>query len=122
MKYIYFEKDAPSKRKFKFSDAQRTLVKLMDLKKWRTEKSIIEEIFEKGYPDEMFRITDEEARIMTNKLAQEEGIWCGISSGANVFVALKVAKKMEKGQNVVTVIVDRRDRYLGEYPNETYVV
>jgi len=47
---------------------------------------------------------------------QEEGIYCGMSSGANVFVALKIAESMKKDQNVVTVIVDRRDRYLGEYP------
>jgi cysteine synthase len=120
--YVQFERGAPGKRKFKFSDAERKLVELMDLKKWQTEKSIVEEMFEEGYPDEMFRITDEEARIMANKLAQEEGIWCGMSSGANVLTALKVAKRMKKGQNIVTVIVDRRDRYLGEYPNEIYVV
>ena len=45
-----------------------------------------------------------------------------MSSGANVLVALKIAKRMKKGQNVVTVIVDSRDRYLGEYPNDVFVV
>jgi cysteine synthase len=34
----------------------------------------------------------------------------------------KIAERMKEGQNVVTVIVDRRDRYLGEYPNDIYVV
>ena len=122
--YIQFKegKEEAKKGEFWFSNAHRKLVELMDLKKWQTEKAIIEEMFEKGYPDEMFRITNEEARNMANKLATEEGIWCGISSGANVIVALKLAKKMEKGQNIITVIVDRRDRYLGEYPHETYVV
>lgn len=120
--YISFQKSKAGKGEFKFSEAHRKLVDLMGLKKWQTEKSIIEEMFEKGYPDEMFRITDEEARAMANRLATEEGIWCGVSSGANVLAALRVAKKMEAGQNVVTVIVDRRDRYLGEYPNEVYVV
>ncbi|MEM3703794.1 MAG: cysteine synthase family protein [Candidatus Bathyarchaeia archaeon] len=120
--YVQFDKERRDERKFKFSETHRKLVELMDLKKWQTEKSIIEEMFEKGYPDEMFRVTDEEARTMANKLAEEEGIWCGMSSGANVFVALKIAKKLEAGQNVVTVIVDRRDRYLGEWPNEVYVV
>jgi|FaiFalDrversion2_1042247.scaffolds.fasta_scaffold00031_3 cysteine synthase len=120
--YVQFEKGGPGKRKFRFSEAHRKLVELMDLKKWQTEKSIIEEMFERGYPEEMLRVTDEDARMMANRLAQEEGIWCGISSGANVLAALKIAKEMKRGDNVVTVIVDRRDRYLDEYPNEIYVV
>jgi len=33
-----------------------------------------------------------------------------------------VAERMKEGQNIVTAIVDRRDRYLGEYPNDIYVV
>ena len=61
-------------------------------------------------------------RNMANRLAKEEGIWCGMSSGANVFAALKMAQRMETGQNVVTVIVDRRDRYLGQWQKEIYVV
>ena len=59
---------------------------------------------------------------MANRLCTEEGIYCGMSSGANVLVALRIAERLKKGQNVVTVIVDRRDRYLGEYPNDVYVV
>lgn len=122
--YIQFKKGVKEAKKgeFWFSNAHQKLIDLMNLEKWQTEKSIIEEMFDKGYPEMMFRITDEEARNMANRLAEEEGIWCGISSGANVLAALKVAKKLDRGQNVVTVIVDRRDRYLGEYPRETYVV
>jgi cysteine synthase A len=59
---------------------------------------------------------------MANRLAREEGIYCGMSSGANVLIALKIAERLKKDQNVVTVIVDRRDRYLGEYPNDVFVV
>lgn len=51
-----------------------------------------------------------------------EGIYCGMSSGANVLVALKTAERMKEDKNVVTVIIDRRDRYLGEYPNDVFVV
>ncbi len=122
--YIQFKKGVKEagKNDFWFSNAHQKLVGLMNLEKWQTEKSIIEEMFDRGYPEKMFRITDEEARNMANRLAQEEGIWCGISSGANVLAALKIAKKLDYGQNVVTVIVDRRDRYLGEYLHETYVV
>lgn len=45
-----------------------------------------------------------------------------MSSGANVHIALKIAARLGKDKNVVTVIVDRRDRYLGEYPNDVFVV
>ena len=79
-------------------------------------------MLEKGYPDKFFRITEEEARDTANRLCREEGIYCGMSSGANVCAALKLAARMPKGQNVVTVIVDRRDRYLGEYPNDVFIV
>jgi tryptophan synthase beta subunit len=64
----------------------------------------------------------DDARNMANRLCAEEGIYCDMSSGANVLVALKIAERMREGQNVVTVIVDRRDRYLGECPNDVYVV
>ena len=46
----------------------------------------------------------------------------GMSSGANVLAAIEMAKTMEKGSKIVTLIVDRRDRYFAEYPNEHYVV
>ena len=49
-------------------------------------------------------------------------IICGMSSGANVLAAIEMAKTMEKGSKIVTLIVDRRDRYFAEYPNEHYVV
>lgn len=84
-------------------------------------KGIIETILEKDILDEVIRVSDKDARDMANRLAREEGLFCGMSSGANVFAALKVAKKLGKGKNVVTVLVDRRDRYLGEFPEEHYV-
>ena len=120
--YVEFQKVKAKKGEFRLSKAQQKLVNMMKLEKWQTEKSIVERMIEMGYPDEMFRVKDEEARDMANRLAKEEGIWCGMSSGANVFAALKIAERMKEGQNVVTVIVDRRDRYLGEWPNEAYVV
>ena len=104
------------------ADVNKELVKKMGLKKWQTEKSIIDEMLARGYPDKFFRVSTEEARNMANRLCQEEGIYCGMSSGANVHVALKIAQRMKKNQNVVTVIVDRRDRYLGEYPNDVFIV
>lgn len=85
-------------------------------------KTIVQTMLEAGLPDKTVTVGDEDARNMANRLCTEEGLFCGMSSGANVFAAIELAKKLDKGQNVVTVIVDRRDRYLGEYPHEHYVV
>lgn len=120
--YMQLQKDESNRGEFSKSDIMKRLSKAMGLKKWMTEKSIIDEMLDRGYPDKFMRVTAEDARDMANRLCQEEGIYCGMSSGANVYVAYKLAKRMKKGQNVVSVIVDRRDRYLGEYPNDVFIV
>lgn len=120
--YYQLKKSEAKKGEFELSKLRRQMIDWMAVKKWQTEKSINEEMFEAGYPDEFFGINAEDARKMANRLCTEEGIYCGMSSGANVLVALKIAERMKESQNVVTVIVDRRDRYLGEYPNDVYVV
>lgn len=107
---------------FKTSDSKRRIAEAIGLKKWVTEEQIVETMVKAGYPDRIYCISDEEARDMANRLCQEEGIFCGMSSGANVAVALKIAKLLGPGKNVVTTIVDRRDRYLSEAPFEKYVV
>ncbi len=85
-------------------------------------KFIIETMLEKNLPDKMMNVSDEQARPMAYRLCTEEGFFCGMSSGANVYAAIQVAKKLGKKANVVTVLVDRRDRYFSENPNEHYVV
>ena len=85
-------------------------------------KFLIETMLEKGLPDEIVTITDEDARKMAHRLCREEGLFCGMSSGANVLAAIQLAKKLGKDSKVVTVLVDRRDRYYSEYPAEHYVV
>jgi len=64
--------------------------------------------------DEIITVTDDEAIDMTRRLAKEEGILVGISSGANMFAALKVAKKLGKDKTVVTIFPDRGERYLSD--------
>jgi len=63
--------------------------------------------------DEILTVEDEEAIDTTRRLARKEGILCGISSGANVAVALRVASQQEnKDKLVVTIICDTGERYL----------
>ncbi len=56
-------------------------------------------------------ITDEEALEVSKRLAKEEGILCGISSGSNVAAAMKMAKILGKGKRVVTILPDTGERY-----------
>ena len=56
-------------------------------------------------------ITSDEAILMARRLAKEEGIFCGISSGANVVAALKVARQHPKMKRIVTMICDTGQRY-----------
>ena len=62
--------------------------------------------------DEIVAVSDEDAFETTRALAREEGIFGGISSGANVFAAIRIARKIGKGHKVVTVIVDSGLKYL----------
>ncbi len=56
-------------------------------------------------------VSDDEAIETTRRLTAEEGILCGISSGTNVCVALRMAKLLGKGRRVVTVLPDTGERY-----------
>lgn len=83
---------------------------------------LIEDILDNHILDMQIVVKNEDAKNMADRLSKEEGLFCGISSGANVYAAVELAKKMKKGSRIVTVLVDRRDRYFAEYPNEHYVV
>jgi cysteine synthase A len=62
--------------------------------------------------DRVVTVTDDEAYQTTKLLAKREGLLVGISSGANVFAAQKVAEELGPGQNVVTVLCDTGERYI----------
>ena len=62
--------------------------------------------------DEIICVSNEDAIATSKRLAKEEGILTGISAGANLFVALTVAKKAGKGKLVVVIIPDLAERYL----------
>ncbi|NLV46233.1 MAG: cysteine synthase family protein [Candidatus Hydrogenedentes bacterium] len=74
-------------------------------------ESMVPEIYDRSRIDDVITVEDEPAFQITRRLATEEGIFCGISSGAAVVGALKVAEKMDSGV-VVALLPDRGDRYL----------
>ena len=72
---------------------------------------IIPDILNQNIYDEIYIVSDEEALETSKRLAREEGLMVGISSGTNVAAALKLAKKLGKGKTVVTVLPDTAERY-----------
>jgi len=62
--------------------------------------------------DEIITVSDEDATLYTRRLAREEGILVGISSGANCCAALQIAKRLGPGKIVVVVFCDTGERYL----------
>ena len=72
---------------------------------------IIPEILNLSVFDDIYVVSDEEAIGTAQRLAREEGILCGISSGTNVAAALKLAEKLGSGKTVVTVLPDTAERY-----------
>lgn len=73
---------------------------------------IIPDIWASGLVDRQIFITDEEAIDMAHQLAEQEGIFCGMSSGANVLASVRVAEDIGEGKRIVTILPDSRDRYL----------
>ena len=72
---------------------------------------IIPEILNTEIYDDIYIVKDEEALDTAKRLAREEGLMVGISSGTNVAAALKLAKKLGEGKTVVTVLPDTAERY-----------
>lgn len=79
--------------------------------KYLEEGAIIPGIFDKGFPDERLTVSTEAAFDMTNRLAREEGLFVGTSSGAALAAALKTAEKLEECV-IVVMFPDGGDRYL----------
>ena len=72
---------------------------------------LIPEILNQEIYENIYIVSDEEALETARKLAREEGLMCGISSGTNVAAAIQLAKKLGPGKTVVTVLPDTAERY-----------
>ena len=83
--------------------------KIPGIRKWPQE--YLPKIFNPKKVDQVIEVSEAEARATTKRLAKEEGIFAGMSSGGAVAVALKLAETLEKGV-LVAIICDRGDRYL----------
>jgi len=79
------------------------------IRRWSPE--FLPQIFERDRVDRIIDISETEAREMTRRLAREEGILAGMSSGGALTAALKIASEIKSGV-IVFIICDRGDRYL----------
>ena len=69
-------------------------------------------LIDKAHIDGYLQVTDEEAMDTTRRLAREEGIFAGFSSGANVFAAMQLLKGTCKGKTIAVLLPDSGLKYL----------
>ena len=86
------------------------------IRKW--PEAYLPKIYEKGRVDRLEYVSQAEAEDMTRRLAREEGIFAGISSGGAMAVALRLSRELRNAV-IVTIVCDRGDRYLstGVFPD-----
>jgi cysteine synthase B len=85
------------------------------IRKW--PEAYLPKIYERSRVDRLEYVSQAEAEDMTRRLAREEGLFAGISSGGALAVALRLARELENA-TIVTIVCDRGDRYLstGVFP------
>lgn len=83
--------------------------KIPGIRKWTSEYQ--PKFFNKSKVDKIIELNEDDAKNMTRVLAEEEGVFAGMSSGGAFYAALEVAKTIDKGI-IVAVVCDRGDRYL----------
>ncbi len=84
-------------------------VQIPGIRKW--PEAYLPKIYEKHRVDQIIEVSDKEAKSTTLRLAREEAIFAGMSSGGSTFAALEVAKTLDSGV-IVCIICDKGDRYL----------
>ncbi len=79
------------------------------IRKWSPD--YVPKFFDRSKVDVVIDVTEEDAKTTTIRLAKEEGVFAGMSSGGSVYCALKIAESIDEGL-IVAIICDRGDRYL----------
>jgi cysteine synthase B len=79
------------------------------IRKW--PEAYLPKIFDRSRVDRIFELDEQHARIMARRLAREEAVFSGMSSGGAVHAAVEISKELESGV-IVCIICDRGDRYL----------
>ncbi len=78
------------------------------------DTAIVPGIYDASVADENQTVSTEEAQAMTRRLAREEGLFVGPSSGANVFAAIRPGEKLQGDAVVVTILCDGGGKYMHE--------
>jgi cysteine synthase A len=82
----------------------------------------IPEVLDKKIIDEIIKVSNQDAGDIAKKLARQEGIFAGISSGASLWAALEIAKRKDaQGKTIVAVLPDTGERYLSTWLFEEYL-
>lgn len=81
------------------------------IRRWKPE--YVPEIFQQAIVDQIIDISQQDAEISMEHLSQRNGLFVGVSAGANVYVAKKIASELENSI-IVTILCDRGDRYLSK--------
>jgi cysteine synthase A len=94
---------------------------LLGGKEWKPHKiqgwtpDFVPDVLNPKVFDQLVTVTDEDGKQMARRLAREEGIFVGISSGATLAAGMKVAERAEKGAVLLVMLPDTGERYLGTY-------
>ncbi len=78
------------------------------------ETAIVPGIYDAKVADRNVEVATEDAQAMTRRLAREEGLFVGVSAGANVFAAIRLAQKLKENAVIVTILCDGGGKYLSE--------
>jgi cysteine synthase B len=83
--------------------------KIPGIRKW--PEAYLPKIFDRSRVDRIWEVAEKDARVMAKRLAREEAIFSGMSSGGAAHVAMELAKELSEGI-IVFIVCDRGDRYL----------
>ena len=81
------------------------------IRRWKPE--YVPEIFQQAIVDQIIDISQQDAEVSMEHLSQRNGLFVGVSAGANVHIAKKIASELENSI-IVTILCDRGDRYLSK--------